>query len=118
MNQYEVSLYLVDELPEIKDNIKTLSPSSLIKSIQCFTEFTKSKLLCHDLTIVRKCFITAENMYNKGDQTVKDIIENIFIYSFSTLLNLSNKDENAKVHGLVPVTLYTAYINQVLKSGI
>ena len=72
----------------------------------------------HDIQKVKKCFTIAEDIYAKGNAMVRDAIENVFVYSFSSLLNLCSKDEKKQVHGLMPLYLHTAYVQQVLKPGI
>jgi hypothetical protein len=119
INQYEVASYLADELPEIKEDLKRISPTlNIIKSIQCLTEYTRGKVVQRDLRIVKKCFAIAENIYFRGNALVRDAIENIFVFSFSTLLNSGDKDEKKELQAIMPICLHTAYVQQMLKSGI
>ena len=119
INQYEVASYLVGELPEIKGELKRISPTlNIFKSIQCLADYTRSKVEQHDLGIVKKCFAIAENINSMGNASVKDAIENIFVFSFSTLLNSGDKAENKSLQAIVPICLHKAYVQQVLKSGI
>lgn len=119
INQYEVAAYLVDELPEIKEDLKSISPTlNIFKSVQCLSNYTRSKVMQHDLRVVKKCFAIAENIYSRGNDLVRDAIENVFVYSFSSLLNLGSKDEKRELQALMPLYLHTAYVQQVLKSGI
>ncbi len=56
INQYEVPACLVDELPEIKEELKSISPSlNIFKSMQCLTNYTIRKEKEHDLQVVKKC---------------------------------------------------------------
>lgn len=119
INQYEVPAYLVDKLPEIKEELESILPSlNIIKSIQCLVKFTRKKVIQHDLRVVKKCFSIAENFHSNGNRIVKDTIENVFIYSFSSVLNLCSNEEKRKIQGLMPLSLYTAYVQQIIKSGI
>lgn len=119
INQYEVPAYLVDELPEIKQELESISPSyNIIKSIHCLVKFTRKKVIQHNFRVVKKCFLIAENFHCNGNRIVKDTIENVFIYSFSSILNLCNNEEKIKLQSLMPLSLYTAYVQQILKSGI
>jgi hypothetical protein len=65
----------------------------------------------------KRCFEIAENIYSKGDKAVRDTIENVFIYSLPSLLNLCNEDEEREIEKLIP-SLHTAYVQQVFRSGI
>jgi len=115
----EVASYLVDELPEIKEDLKRISPTlNIFRSIQCLTDYTRHKVAQHDLRVVKKCFAIAENIYSSGNVLVRDAIENIFVYSFSALLNLGSKDEKGELQAIMPICLHTAYVQQLLKPGI
>jgi hypothetical protein len=119
INQYEVPAYLMDELPEIKEQLESVSPTlNIIKSIQCLVKLTRKKVIQHDLRVVKRCFLIAENFYCNGNRIVKDTIENVFIYSFLSVLNLCSNEEKRRIQGLMPLSLYTAYVQQILKSGI
>jgi len=119
INQYEVPARLVAELPEIAKDLKAFSPTiNIFKSIQCLTNFTRNKVIRHDLKAVKKCFAVAEDIYVKGNTLVKDAIENVFVYSFSSLMNQCDNEERKQVQAIMPIILHTAYVQQVLKSGI
>jgi len=118
MNQYDVPGYLIIEIPEIKESLKTiLTPLNLIKTIQCLDDHTRRKLVQHDFLKAARCFEVAENIYSIGDKAVRDTIENVFVYSLPSLLNLCNKDEERKIEGLIP-SLHKALVEQVYRSGI
>lgn len=119
MNQYEVPAYLIDNMPEIDEELKQITPLfNIINSIQCLTNFTRKKIIQHNLKDVKKCFAVVENIYSNGNILVKDAIENIFIYSFTSLLNAGNKEEVIQIQAMMPLCLHSAYIRQIYKSGI
>ena len=119
MNQYEVPAYLIDELPEIKEDLTSLSPTfNILKSIQCLADYTRSKVVQHNEQAVKKCFSIAENIYAGGNSIVRAAMENVFVYSFSSLLNLGSRAEKRELQALIPICLHTAYVQQILKSGI
>jgi len=119
INQYEVPAYMVDELPEIREELEVISPGlNIFKSIQCLTNYTIRKVKEHDLLAIKKCFATAENIYAKGNTMVRDAMENVFVYSFSRLLNMCSSNEKITLQAIMPLELHTAYVQQVLKSGI
>lgn len=119
ITQYEVPVCLIEELPEIEKDLKLIYPSiNVFKRIQCFANFTRNKVVVHDFKVVKKCFSTIENIYIKGDIAVKDAIKNVFVYSLSLIMQGCNRKERKQIHSMMPLTLYTAFFNQVLKSGI
>jgi hypothetical protein len=119
INQYEVPAYLVDELPEIAKDLKAFSPTlNIFKSIQCLANYTRSKLLQHDLKAMKKCFAVADEVYVNGNALVKTAIENVFVHSLSSLMNLCANEERKQVQAVMPLHLHTAYVQQILKSEI
>ena len=119
LNQYEVPAYLADRIPAIVPDLKTISPTlNIFKTIQCLANYTREKVTQHDFKSVKKCFAIAEDVYMKGNSQVKNAIENIFVYSFSSLLNLGSNDEKRQLQAVMPLHLHTAYVQQILKSGI
>lgn len=118
MNQFEVSACLADKLPEMKTTLKnTYATLNVFKAIQCLVNYTKQKLVQHDIPAVKNCLYVAEYIYSKGNKLVKNAIENVFIYSFSSLLNMGTSDEKKQLQSCMPLHLYTAYVHQVLKPG-
>lgn len=119
INQYEVPAYLVDELPEMKEELRKASPTlNIFKSIQCLADYTKNKVVSHDLLMVKKCFSLAEELYSRGNTIVKNAIENVVVFAFSSLMYVCSEEERNKLQSMMPLCLHTAYIQQVLKSGI
>ena len=119
MNQYEVPAYLVDELPEMEQELKAVySTLNIFKTIQCLANYTRRKVIQHDLMAAKKCFAITETIYVKGNELVKNAIENVFVYSFSSLMNLCSKDERKQLQAIMPLDLHTAYVQQILKPGV
>jgi len=119
INQYEVPAYLVDELPEMEQELKSFSSTlNIFKTLQCLANYTKTKVIQHDLKAVKNSLTIAENIYVKGNSMVKNAMENVFVYSFSSLMNCGNNDEKRQLQAIMPGCLYTAYVQQVLKPGI
>ncbi len=103
INQYEVPAYSMDELPEIKEELESVSPTlNIIKSIQCLVKLTRKKVIQHDLRVVKRCFLIAENFYCNGNRIVKDTIENVFIYSFSSARGKAQADSLRKTRQDTP----------------
>ena len=66
--------------------------------------------------MVEKCLELVESIYEKGTALVKNAVENIFIFSFSSMRMLCNIVEWRMVQSYMPAGLYTLYIQQVLRS--
>lgn len=118
-NQYEVAACIVDEIPEIKDDLlKATHKLEIFKSIQCLADYTRKKVQDHDLLKVKKCFAVADKIYDRGNTLVKIAIENVFVFSFSSLMFSCDRQERNKLLSIMPLSLHTAYIEQLMKPGI
>ena len=121
MNQYEVPSYLQDAPPEKKEVLVKEGVSSNLfdpyKSIQCLADFTLKIAHQHNIKMLKRCFIAAERLYTKGNELIKNAINNVFIYSFSMLFSeCANRQEKIKVQSMMPPYLFSAYVQQILKS--
>ena len=98
-------------MPQLKMNDK-----DIYKSIQTLTDYTKRMALEHNFKMVEKCLALVERIYDKGNALVKSAVENIFIFSFSSMRMLCNIVEWRMVQSYMPAGLYALYIQQVLCS--
>ncbi|GGB15223.1 DUF7674 family protein [Puia dinghuensis] len=83
--------------------------------IQLLTDFTKRMALEHDFQTVRKCMTLMGRLYEKGNMQTRNAIENIFIYSFSTMMCSCNIVEWKVIRAAMPEPLYALYVQQVSK---
>jgi hypothetical protein len=116
MNQYEVSAEIADEIPEIqKEIVRAPVFGSVYMSIKVLTNYM---LQHHQLLQVERCMKLADKIYNKGNKLVKTAVENVFIFSFSNLQGNCTRREWQEIQTKMPVTLFSLYIQQILKPGI
>ena len=82
ITEKQVSEILGNELPEINNELKKLSGSNNIyKTINCFVYLTKEYIIKGKFIAVKHCFSLAEKMLEEGNNTVKNAIENVYVYS-------------------------------------
>lgn len=118
MNQYEVPAVMADELPEIKTELRHLSVLGNVNTaMQILADFTTNMIQQHNYNTVQKCMHVADRIYRRGNNLIRNAVENVFVYSFSTLRTVCNKAEWKLLQARMPVTLYSLYVNQVLKTG-
>jgi len=119
MNQYEVSAEIADEIPEIqKEIVREPVFGSVYMSIRVLTIYTGKMLHDHQLRQVERCMKLADKIYNKGNKLVKTAVENVFIFSFSNLQGSCTRREWQEIQTKMPVTLFSLYIQQIMKPGI
>ncbi|HEX9510906.1 MAG TPA: hypothetical protein VF939_10500 [Puia sp.] len=117
LNQYEVPAYIASKLPQVKKDLSHPgAPLTVYQSMQVLTDFTKEMALQHDFKMVEKCMALVETLYVKGNSLVKNAVENVFIFSFSSIMSRCNIVEWRMVQSYMPTDLYALYVQQVLKS--
>ena len=118
INQIEVPMYMEEEIPELAGVLRQSNKFlNVYQTMNVFLEYTCQKITEHNTAVVKKCFLLAEMLYDKGNRIVKNAIENVFVYSFSHL-PCKDKKATAQIMGLIPGTLYSVYMHQVLKTSI
>ena len=109
--------FIAFRLPEVKLELSsTNTQPSAYQSIQVLADFTKRMALEHDFKMVEKCMSLVQKLYEKGNILVRGAVENVFIYSFSTLMTRCNAVEWRMVQTYMPADLYKIYVEQILRS--
>jgi hypothetical protein len=113
----EIPSIIASKLPQIKYDLpRDGGQNSVYKSIQVLTDYTQRMALEHNFKMVQQCMTLVEKLYDKGNALVKNAIENVFVFSFSTIMSRCNAVEWRIVQSYMPSDLYTLYVRQVLKS--
>lgn len=113
----EVPALIAGKLPQIKYELpRDGGQNSIYRSIQVLTDYTQRMALEHNFKMVQQCMTLVEKLYDKGNTLVKNAIENVFVFSFSTIMSRCNAVEWRIVQSYMPSDLYTLYVRQVLKS--
>lgn len=122
ITQFEVPGYIEERLPELKPELQKragTAANTIGTALQCLADFTRRMVREHNTTMAGRCLSVAANLYSKGNETVKGTVENIYVFSFSSLLNsCDNYRDRAKLQAVLPGSLYRAYVKQVTHSGI
>lgn len=119
MNQYEAAAHIADEIPEIqKEIVRAPVFGSAYLSVKVLANYTGKMLQQHQLRQVQRCMLLAEKIYNRGNQLMKTAIENVFIFSFSSLRLSCSRQEWLEIQRIMPAVLFSLYIQQVLKPGV
>jgi hypothetical protein len=95
------------------------TPSTLpavFSAIQELTDQAKHLALQHDFAGLKNCMKRVQKIYRSGNASVKNAVENIFIFAFSSILPHCNQVEWRLVQSCMPTELYTIYVRQVVRS--
>ena len=117
LNQYEIQAFISGKLPQVRHDLSLAGTTPTVyQSMQVLTDFTKKMALEHNFKMVEKCMGLVETLYTKGNSLVKNAVENVFIFSFSSIMSRCNIVEWRMVQSYMPTDLYALYVQQVLKS--
>ncbi len=117
LSPYEIPALIAGKLPRTKNDLsRNGAHTSVYQSGQVLTVYTWRMALEHNFKMVQQCMSLAEKIYEKGNALVKNAIENVFIFSFSTIMSRCNAVEWRIVQSYMPSDLYTLYVRQVMKS--
>ncbi|CAN5131645.1 hypothetical protein BH09BAC5_BH09BAC5_07730 [soil metagenome] len=118
ITENEVSDILGEELPEINNELEKLSNlSNIYKTMQCFADYTKQLIRKGNLKEVKHCFLVAEKILKNGNGTVKNAVENCYLYSVSTIIDIASP-MNQAVKKLLTSSLKKEYDRQIFASGM
>jgi hypothetical protein len=114
----EILDILGNELPEINEELERLpNAQNIYTTVKCFAEYTKQLINKGNLSEVKHCFNVAEKMLTSGNKVVKNAIENVYIFSISSILDFASPLSN-KIKGMMNRRLLSEYKRQVCASGI
>ncbi len=117
ITENQISDILGEELPEINNQLEKLPNSNNVyKTMECFVDFTKLLISKGNLKEVKHCFNLAEKMLADGNSTVKNAIENVYVYSLGTVVALSTLKTN-HLKEIFNGSLRKEYNKQVCASG-
>jgi hypothetical protein len=115
--QDEINVYIEKEMPELSGICKQEKCKTVYDVARQMIKYVNAQFLNKNLVGAKKCLTLAEDLYNSGNKTVKNAIENVFIYSFSHSFFHEN-DKKKELLAILPGSLYTIYKSQMLASHL
>jgi hypothetical protein len=96
IHESEVIDLLGNKLPAINPELEKLgNKGNVYKTVQCFADFTRQLIGNGNLKAVKHCVNLAEELLEKGNSTVQNAIENVFLHTLSPVLDLGDTVGNA-----------------------
>lgn len=119
MNPLEVGDEITSSIPELKKEIsRAIGVKNSYALIRVITKYTQKMVEQRRGERVDACLKLVGRCYSQGDTTVKNAIENVFVFSLDNILFSYTATERKKVFNKIPTGLYTAYLKQVYASGV
>ena len=114
ITENEACRIVQEQLPEISG---ALPPEGdIYGTINVVQEFACQKAREHNYSRLQQCFSLAESLHEKGSSSVRCAVENVFVYSLSRLFTIVPEEKN-HIKALIPQSLQSLYVNQVLHHG-
>ena len=117
ITQLELPEYIEHEMPELGGICKKEQALNAYDIVRHMLKYTKSQVIKHNLNAAKKCMALAEQLYHKGNNAIKNAIENVYVYSFSHAF-FHDENERKQIIDIVPPFLYRLYQQQVINSHL
>jgi hypothetical protein len=116
--QNDIPAFIACQIPEVKKELSGGSKQpTAYAAIQALTDYTKRMACQHEFIKVKNCMSLVQQIYKRGNTQVKNAVENIFIFAFSSILPRCRQLEWQLVQSCMPPELYALYVRQVMKVG-
>ncbi len=118
IHESEVLDLLGNKIPDINPELEKLATTgNVYKTIQCFADFTRNLIGAGNLQAVKGCINLAEEMLEHGNNTVKNAIENVFLFTLAPVIDLGDQ-VGITLKKMLKGDLRKEYSRQVSVSGI
>ena len=104
-------------MPELAAICHQEKPRNVYDIVRQMLKYTKSQMIRHNVQAAQKCMKLAEQLYYKGNNAIKNAIENVYVYSFSHAF-LSDSNMDKEIAQVIPASLYRLYKKQVINSHL
>lgn len=117
IGQTEMQALIEESIPELSGTIKKQKCNDVYDIAHQMLAYTTSQVIKHNMAAAKQCFALAARLYKKGNTTIKNAIENVYVYSFSYAF-FHDDEKRQQVMEIIPSPLYELYKKQVINSHI
>ncbi|WP_028122546.1 DUF7674 family protein [Epilithonimonas tenax] len=119
MNHTEAIQEIIKVVPESKEEFdEVYKTKNSFMVINVFTRQIRNLIRRGETSILITSFEKMNELYQKGDQALKNAVENVFVYSLDSLTFSCNHTYKNLIFSKMPTGLYQAYLRQIYKSGL
>lgn len=116
IKQNEIPAYVSKALPELSNVCATEKGNTPYKIAREMMRYTRAQLAQHNLQGAKKCVKLADQLYKKGNATMKNAIENVYVFSLSNTFLQGIEGKN--LQKMLPAKISELYSKQVIYSHI
>ena len=113
----ELQALIEASIPELSGAIRKQKCKDVYDVVRQMFSYTSSQVLKHNMDAAGKCFVLAAQLYKKGNTTIKNAIENVYVFSFSHAF-FHDEQKRKEVMEIIPLPLYELYKRQVINSHL
>jgi len=117
ISQQELPAYIDKAMPELSGICSKEQCRNAYDVVRQMLKYTTAQVVVHNVQAARQCLKLAENLYHKGNATIKSAIENVYVYSFSHAF-FHDEKKRKELMEIVPASLYELYKKQMINSHL
>jgi hypothetical protein len=111
ITEKEVPEVLGEELPEMKIELDE-NNENIFNVFNCFYNYTKRCAEIGNINKLKLCFLIAAKLLRKGNNAVKSAVENVYVFSVSSLIEIVSPIQEL-VKNILPVNLKKACLKHI-----
>ncbi|MBC7555196.1 MAG: hypothetical protein H7257_14600 [Taibaiella sp.] len=116
IQQQELPELIEDSIPELSGICKRAKCKNAYDIATQMLKYTSQKVVNSNLAAAQDCCQLAEQLYKKGNNIIRNAIENVFVYSLTH--TFFHEEDKNKVNDILPASLYELYRKQLLYSHL
>jgi hypothetical protein len=118
MNIKQAQEIIVSVMPSAQTEIsQPENAGNPISTIRILTSYIEKMIEQGREEELGKALHLMEYIHEKGERRLQNAVENIFVFSLDSILTACPELQRGTVTGKIPIGIYTAYINQMYRSG-
>ena len=119
MNHTEAIQEIIQVVPDSKAEFEEVyKTKNSFMVINVFTRQIRNLIRKGETTILIRSFDKMNDLYQKGDQALRNAVENVFVYSLDSLTFSCDNTYKNLIFSKMPTGLQQAYLRQIYKSGL
>lgn len=118
MNYLQAVQEITELVPDFENELNNTKNTNSYSVIRTFTERIKNMIRQNDSNLLFRSLQKMDKIYKDGDLTLKNAIENTFIYSLDNFTAFCNKDYRKMIFSQISSDLKNSYSRQIYSHGI
>ncbi len=118
MNYLQATKKIAEIIPEIENELKENRSLNSYNVIQTFSDKIRNMIRQNDQNLLFECLKKMNEIYKNGDNTLKNAVENTFIYSLDNTTAFCGKEYKKVIFSHISKDLQKIHSRQIYSHGI